>query len=265
MPHSHKPSSSEWSWPTLTYEVNAGYPRCQLMGVDEVGRGCIAGPVVAAAAMLPQDLAWDQNPWLTQVTDSKALSPEKRDQLAPQIAQWLQASAIGVASVEEIDQINIFHASHLAMIRAVKALEPLWIHQSQVHLLVDGKFLPKTGFFGLPTQAVIQGDLKCLSIACASILAKVWRDQHLTEFEQAYPGYGFAQHKGYPTPQHTRALKSLGVTPIHRKSFKTVQAVIELGLTTHLNSSGRSKSTSLGRNGSVGVETTIMRNEEDHA
>lgn len=123
---------------------------------------------------------------------------------------------MGVATVQEIDEINIFHASHLAMIRAIEKLSIV-----PDHILIDGKFLPKQGL-PAPATAVVQGDGKCLSIAAASIIAKVWRDQIMVELDQQLPVYGFAQHKGYPTPAHQDALKKHGVTEFHRRSFRTV-------------------------------------------
>src|SRR5690606_34114501 len=144
--------------------------------------------------------------------------------LSPWIKEHAQAYAVGSASVEEIDRINIFHASHLAMERAVEALS-----QKPSHLLVDGKFLPKKwgrlqGQF--PATAIIKGDLHSLSIACASIIAKVHRDQWMEELESEHPGYGFAVHKGYATPAHKKALQALGVCVLHRKSFAPVKDLL---------------------------------------
>jgi ribonuclease HII len=206
--------------PNLKEETRQGYPKLMIAGVDEVGRGCIAGPVVAGAVILSPIVDYEANPWLLEVTDSKKISAPIRERLAPLIQSWAIAFAIGLATVQEIDEINIFHASHLAMIRAVQNLK-----LKPEHLLVDGKFLPKSGF-GIPATAIIKGDLKCLSIACASILAKVWRDQFMTELDQEYPGYGLATHKGYPTPAHAKALAKKGVLQIHRRSFKTVQTAL---------------------------------------
>lgn len=128
---------------------------------------------------------------------------------------------VGVATVQEIDQINIFHASHLAIVRAIDALK-LKPH----HILIDGKFLPKTPL-PAPASAVIKGDQKCLSIAAASIVAKVWRDQLMDKLEKKFPGYGFARHKGYPTPAHQEALRKQGVCEIHRRSFRSVNLLGE--------------------------------------
>ena len=144
-----------------------------IIGVDEAGRGPLAGPVVAAAVVLPSVVDYVAASWLHEVTDSKQLVASVRERLAPQIMKWALSAAIGLATVEEINQINIFHASHLAMIRAIAALDI-----QPEHLLIDGKFLPKKGL-NAPASAIIKGDLKCLSIACASIIAKVWRDQQM--------------------------------------------------------------------------------------
>jgi ribonuclease HII len=190
------------------------------LGIDEVGRGCLAGPVVAGALVLPERIDWERDAWLKDVADSKCLEPEKREELRPLIEGWARSYAIGVASVEEIDRINIFQASHLAMVRAAQAaLAPL---SGDVQAIVDGKFLPK----GLPcpAHAVIKGDLQCLSVAAASILAKVWRDRLMVELDGRYPGYGFASHKGYSTPAHAEALGRLGACELHRRSFAPVAA-----------------------------------------
>lgn len=206
--------------PTLKIEQQVGYPKAIIVGTDEVGRGCLAGPVVAGAVALPAKVDYEKDPWLLEIQDSKLLSPETRERLVPLIEKWALSSAIGVASVEEIDRLNIFHASHLAITRAVLALKV-----KPDHILVDGKFLPKVGFTA-PATAVIKGDMQCLSIAAASVIAKVWRDQQMDQFETRYPGYGFAQHKGYPTPKHKLALQKQGITVVHRRSFKTVAQLL---------------------------------------
>jgi ribonuclease HII len=206
--------------PNLEYECQLGFPKIRVAGVDEVGRGCIAGPVVAGAVILPAKIDFEAHPWLLEVDDSKKMTELQRSRIAPLIDQWAPAVGSGLASVEEIDQFNIFHASHLALIRAVQALSI-----SPQKILVDGKFLPKQGF-SAPATAVIQGDQKCLSIAAASVVAKVWRDQHMEKLHLEYPAYGFSKHKGYPTPAHARALKEAGVSGVHRRSFKTVSALL---------------------------------------
>lgn len=174
-------------------------------GVDEVGRGCLAGPVFAAACILPADFD------LPGLNDSKKLSPEKREKIFPLIQKQALSFAIASVEVEEIDRINIFHASHKAMCLAVEQLKI----QPQ-HLIIDGIFkLPHK----LPQLALPKADGLSPSVAAASILAKVTRDRLMCELDQAYPGFGLAQHKGYATAQHTDALRALGPTPIHRKSF----------------------------------------------
>jgi ribonuclease HII len=208
------------SAPDLHHESLIGYPKIVVAGADEVGRGCLAGPVVAAAVVLPPKIDFAKDPWLSEVHDSKKLSPAIREKLAPLVQKWALAAEIGYATVEEIDRINIFHASHLAIVRAVKALKT-----RPQHVLIDGKFLPREGL-NLPASAVIKGDMKCLSIAAASIIAKVWRDQYMSELETQYPGYGFARHKGYPTSLHAQALKKQGVTPVHRRSFEAVASLV---------------------------------------
>ena len=213
--------------PDLQIESQVGYPNCMLAGVDEVGRGCIAGPVVAAAAVLPSHIDYVANPWLLDVTDSKKLTEAKREELYPLIQKWVPYFCIAQASVEEIDRINIFHASHLAMIRAMKGLKK----KADIYL-VDGKFLPLANEFKM--RAVIKGDLKCLSIACASILAKVYRDQIFIELDKKHPDFGFASHKGYPTPLHKKILKDKKVPfDLYRKSFAPVKEA--LGLQSEIN------------------------------
>lgn len=183
-----------------------------IAGVDEVGRGPLAGDVVAAAVILDPDKP------VLGLNDSKKLSEKKRNDLFPLIQQQALAFAIGRASPQEIDQINILQASLLAMKRAVEQLgiQPDFIY-------VDGNRLPQWPYDAF---AVVKGDSKVLSIAAASILAKVTRDSELIELDKQFPDYGFAQHKGYPTPVHMEALKRLGPTPVHRKSFRPVAELI---------------------------------------
>lgn len=177
-------------------------------GVDEAGRGPLAGPVFAAAVIL------DNSNSITGLADSKQLTAKKRDYLAKKIQEKAMAWAIGRAEVEEIDRLNIFQASLLAMQRAVCALT---IIPSLV--LVDGKHSPKLAY---ATKAIIKGDEKVSVISAASILAKVHRDASMVLLDIEYPGYGLAQHKGYTTRQHLQALKKLGPSPIHRRSFAPV-------------------------------------------
>ena len=186
-------------------------------GVDEVGRGPLAGDVVAAAVILG-----DSPP--AGLTDSKALSPRQRERLAETIRSEAVAWSLGRATVAEIDELNILQASLLAMRRAVEALS---LQPSLV--LVDGNHLPRWSY---EARAVIKGDLSEPAISAASIVAKVTRDSEMVILDDLYPGYGFAAHKGYPTKAHLAALASLGVSPVHRQSFgpvKRLLARLELG------------------------------------
>ncbi len=201
----------------LNHEIELGYPTKDCAGVDEVGRGCIAGPVCAAAVVLPEIIDLEADPWLIKITDSKRLSEAQREMLFPKIKAWAKRFSIAYASVEEIEKLNIYHASYLAMERALADVSP------QV-ALIDGKALPKAKNCEL--KAVIKGDLNCLSIGCASILAKVARDRLMIEFDVRYPDYGFRSHKGYPTVQHQKALKTHGVLSIHRKGFGPVKTAL---------------------------------------
>ncbi|MCX8014419.1 MAG: ribonuclease HII [candidate division WOR-3 bacterium] len=177
-------------------------------GVDEVGRGALAGPVVAAAVVLPPFVK------IPGVKDSKQLTPEKREKLFPIITNKALAYSFGFASVKEIDCLNIKNASFLAMNRAIKALAV------KCDLaLVDGFVIPNCP---LPNIGIIKGDQKSLSIACASILAKVTRDHIMEKFHKQYPKYNFPIHKGYPTRHHKLMLLQYGPSRIHRKSFKPV-------------------------------------------
>lgn len=206
--------------PDLQFEIQWGFPARLIAGVDEVGRGCLAGPVVAGAAILPASALENPPDWLSQVTDSKLLTPKKRDELQPLIEGWVVDSAIGVASVEEIDRLNIYYASHLAMERAIQGLRKVRPEFS----LVDGNKVPK--HLGVEAVPVVKGDMRCYSIACASILAKVWRDRLMVELDAQFPGYGLGAHKGYSTPVHQKALREKGATVIHRRSFAPVAAVL---------------------------------------
>jgi ribonuclease HII len=181
-----------------------------IAGVDEVGRGPLAGAVVTAAVIL-------RNP-IAGLTDSKKLSAKKRELLALQIKEEAIAYAYGRAEVEEIDALNIHHATLLAMTRAVEALP---IQPNSV--LVDGSFIPK---LGMPCKAIVQGDSLIPAISAASILAKVLRDEEMIELDKIYPGYGFAGHKGYGTVIHREALSRLGPCAIHRRSYAPVAACL---------------------------------------
>jgi ribonuclease HII len=176
-------------------------------GCDEVGRGCLCGPVVAAAVILPSDFANEF------VNDSKKLTKSNRQSLVAAIKSEAIAWAIAEASVEEIDRINILHASFLAMSRAVEQLKI----QPQ-HLLIDGNRFKS--HLDIPFTCVIQGDGKYASIAAASILAKVYRDEMMERYAEEYPGYGWDKNAGYPTVLHRQGIIKFGLTPLHRKSFK---------------------------------------------
>ena len=181
--------------------------------MDEVGRGPLAGPVIAAAVIL------DPARPIAGLADSKVLSETRREELATLIRERALAWALGRAEVHEIDRINILQASLLAMQRAVAALDPV-----AEFALVDGNRCPA---LSCPARAVIKGDSKVAAISAASIVAKVARDRELIELDACYPGYGFAQHKGYPSPQHLRALQELGITPVHRRSYAPVRRVLD--------------------------------------
>jgi len=188
-------------------------PEGLVCGVDEAGRGPLAGPVVAAAVMLDPG-----RPAIAGVNDSKKLSARRRPALAVEIRHQALAWAVGQASAAEIDQINILQASLLAMQRAVCALVAQYgIHPARV--LVDGNRCPLLAY---PVEAVVGGDGKIACIAAASILAKTVRDGQMCELHAAYPAYGFARHMGYPTALHLAALREHGPTPQHRRSFAPV-------------------------------------------
>lgn len=181
-------------------------------GTDEAGRGPLAGDVVAAAVIL------DPLHPISGLADSKQLSEKQREQCYEQILLHALAFAVGRASVEEIDQLNILHASMLAMHRAVEALttQPEFV-------LVDGNRCPRWNY---QSQAVVKGDSRVPAIAAASILAKVTRDREMVIMDTEFPGYGFAQHKGYPTAKHFAALQALGPCPTHRRSFGPVAQLL---------------------------------------
>ncbi len=189
--------------------MKQGYPYKLIAGVDEVGRGPLAGPVVAAAVILDPERPIDG------LADSKVLSEQKREDLAVLIRERAIAWSVGRAEIDEIDSINILQASLLAMRRAVLSLKP-----QPEFALIDGNRCPS-----LPcaAEAIVKGDATVAAISAASILAKVSRDQEMVVMDQAYPGYGFASHKGYPTKAHLTALERLGITPIHRRSFGPVK------------------------------------------
>ena len=230
---------------TVSLDFERAFPAgTMVMGIDEAGRGPLAGPVFTAAVSVPLDAATDllSGPW-SAINDSKKLSEKRRDELAEVIkttpaCTWTVASA----SALEIDQLNILRATHLAMRRAALALaEALTSHEpratsheprttnheprttSPFRILVDGLPVPTLPF---PSQNVVKGDAKSLFIAAASILAKTSRDAYCREMEIKFPGYGFAVHKGYPTAAHMEALNRLGPCPEHRQSFGPVAEAI---------------------------------------
>lgn len=182
-------------------------------GVDEAGRGPLAGPVYAAAVIL------DELYPIAGLGDSKKLSEKKRDALAVEIRQHAASWAIATASAEEIDELNILRASLLAMKRAVEALS---VRPHEV--LVDGLYCPDTG---LPSRAIVKGDSSVAAISAASILAKTARDSAMLALHEIYPQYGFAVHKGYPTAAHMAALKLHGASPEHRRSFRPVRELLK--------------------------------------
>ncbi len=189
------------------------YPNAELIaGVDEVGRGPLVGAVVTAAVIL------DPNNPIIGLTDSKKLSEKKRLLLAEEIKQKALVWSLGRAEAHEIDELNILHATMLAMQRAVKSLKirPHFV-------LVDGNRLPA---LDMPAQAVVKGDLLVAEISAASILAKVARDQEMRELDQQFPQYEFAKHKGYPTKLHMQKLAELGALPQHRRSFAPVRKLL---------------------------------------
>jgi ribonuclease HII len=183
-----------------------------IAGVDEAGRGPLAGPVFAGAVIL------DPNFLIAGLKDSKILTPKKREELFSQIKKNALCYAVGRAEVQEIDQINIFQASLLAMKRAI-----LGLRKKPGLVLVDGKFCPETKY---DMKAIIDGDALEPAISAASIVAKVLRDEEMMIWDQKYPQYGFANHKGYGTKEHLAALKKYGPCPIHRKTFAPVRDLL---------------------------------------
>ena len=199
--------------PSFKFETRlwrAGYPR--IAGVDEAGRGPLAGPVVAAAVVLDPDQVPDG------LNDSKRLTAKKRNVVLQDILTRAEVG-VGLASVEEIDALNILYASHLAMVRAVAAL-----NAEPAHVLIDGNLVPRD--MRIPATAIVKGDSLSLSIAAASIVAKTRRDAIMWDLAQQYPGYGWERNQGYPTKCHKEALQNLGVTPHHRRSFKPVHNIL---------------------------------------
>jgi ribonuclease HII len=186
-----------------------------IAGIDEAGRGALAGPVVAAAVILPRQI---KAPWFAEVKDSKQLTPARREVLFHRIHEVAISVGIGSISHEFIDTGGIVKATRMAMKLAVDQLLP-----PPQTLLIDYMRLPEVR---LPQKGITDGDNLCFSIACASIIAKVARDQLMVEFDRVYPGYGLAQHKGYGTRQHFACLTRLGPCPIHRQSFRPVRDMV---------------------------------------
>ncbi|MGM0571989.1 MAG: ribonuclease HII [Pseudomonadota bacterium] len=189
------------------------YRGWKLAGVDEVGRGPLAGPVVTAAVILHPDRP------IKGLADSKKLTEKRREALYDEIMEKAAAWSLGRCEADEIDRLNIYQATLLAMERAVAGL-----CLSPEYVLVDGNRCPNWHW---PSEPVIKGDGRVAAISAASILAKVTRDREMVAMEETYPGYGLAGHKGYPTPVHLEALQRQGVTPIHRRSFRPVQEALE--------------------------------------
>lgn len=177
----------------------------RVAGIDEAGRGPLAGPVVAAAVIFPPELI------ISGVDDSKELTPAQREELYPRILKEALAVGIGSADHEEIDQVNILQSTYRAMHRAVAALDI-----APEHLLIDGN---RFDGMHIPFTVVVDGDARSFAIAAASIVAKVTRDRMMVMFDELYPGYGFARHKGYGTAYHRETIRRLGPCPIHRQSF----------------------------------------------
>ncbi len=185
-------------------------------GCDEAGRGCLAGPVYAAAVILPPDFRCDQ------LNDSKQLSERKRDQLRVVIEQEALSYAVASCSPKEIDRLNILRASIEAMHRALRSLG-----LTPQHILVDGnRFLP---YEQIPHSCVVKGDSKYMAIAAASILAKTWRDEQMRELGRLFPQYGWSRNKGYPTREHREAIRIHGITPHHRRSFALLEQQLQIG------------------------------------
>ena len=183
-------------------------------GVDEAGRGPLAGPVTVAAVILPEDF------YPRHLNDSKKLSPILREQLFSEITEHAIAYRVEIVDAAVIDRINILEATRMGMYQALKALSP-----SPDAALIDAVELPQ---LSISAQSIIKGDAKSASIAAASILAKVTRDRLMAAYDLEYPGYGFAKHKGYGTAEHLAAMQRLGVCPLHRRSFQPIRSIMEL-------------------------------------
>jgi len=203
-------------FPNLDHENELKSQGYELIaGIDEVGRGALAGPVVASAVILPHPASL---PWFGLVRDSKELTSKKRDSLFDLISKEAVAVGTGIVPSQVIDSINILKATKLAMMQAVEKLP-----KQPNFLIIDRVTLSQCP---IPQRGITRGDKLCLSIACASIIAKVTRDRMMEKFDQIYPGYGFARHKGYGTGEHMSCLQKLGPSPIHRLYFAPVRNII---------------------------------------
>jgi ribonuclease HII len=194
---------------TLDFSIERSYWRRGLehvAGIDEAGRGPLAGPVVAAAVLFPHEV------WIQGVNDSKRISPRRREELYETITACALSVGVGIVSHAVIDEINIYQATMRAMGEAVAKLAPF-----PTHLLIDG---PRYHNKPVPHTAIVGGDARCFTIAAASIVAKVTRDRLMQEYHREFPQYGFDRHKGYGTPEHLRALRKYGPCEIHRRSFR---------------------------------------------
>lgn len=184
-------------------------------GVDEAGRGPLAGPVVAAAVILKKGATF------TYVNDSKQLTEKERELALVEIKENAVAIGIGMSSVQEIDLINIYRASRQAMLSAISQLKvkPEFILSDAMPMEID-----------IPMESIIKGDAKSVSIAAASIIAKTTRDAYMVEMDKLFPSYGFAKHKGYPTKEHVEAIKTFGILPIHRKTYEPIKSMLKKDL-----------------------------------
>jgi ribonuclease HII len=212
-------------FPNLDHEIELKSQGYELIaGIDEVGRGALAGPVVAGAVTLPNTASLT---WFELVRDSKELDHKKRETIFDFIMNEALAVGIGIIPPPVIDSVNILKATKLAMMQAVENLP-----MQPSFLLIDRVTLSQCP---IPQKGITRGDKLCLSIACASIIAKVTRDRMMQEFDQTYPGYGFAQHKGYGTGEHISCLRKLGPSPIHRLYFAPVRSAIAGQNSTSVN------------------------------
>lgn len=201
--------------PTLEFETDLWQQGLlRVAGVDEVGLGCLAGPIVAAAIVIPVNV----EP-IALVRDSKKLSAPQRERAFKQISQQAIALGIGMATVAEIEQVNVLQASYLAMGRAIRRVLPL------DHALIDGRSIKVD--LGVPITTLIKGDAQSYAIACASIVAKVRRDRLMKKLAHRYPGYGWERNMGYGTAQHLAGVQALGITPWHRKTYAPIRAAID--------------------------------------